>query len=823
MAGQSYLPIEVLDYVETHAPPQDSPYGISQRELAKALGYHPCSMSRPLTELVSEGLLSTRRGPVRDGMRKHLVYRLTDAGRSRLSRETRHVPMLSAALPPPPNPFLGRKEELTQLGDFARDPTGVMLVDGPPGMGKTALISRHIRRVKRGRIPFWFTVRRASSPRQFVTALSHALSFLGAPQLAYYSQLPRAPVAREVADLAGRTLGDRELTVVIDDTQMAGSDLRLFLSQFVVSLARVRKDQIYLVGQETLPVEEMGATAVRLTVGGLDRSSAHELTDRRGGLAERFETVYQSTLGSPLLLQLAVSNPGVDADAATLPNRVIERLSIEDLRALLPIALSNEPLPLSFIGESGSMSPTRLNDVIRMGILQKSTLGRLEILQVVRNALLARLAPEDERRAHLQLAEFYTGSHRPEAVRERFLHLVEGEVWKAAAQLLNQQERTLLGLGYSEALRGAFRHLSTALPRGASKVRAFLAEATLLRHHSDYAEAINILRRAIAESGEDSKVTCEAHLSIVDLLIRLRQVGEAEKEFREARRIGATTRRLHAFFLLTEARLIEARGQGHESRSKYQEAFDLSRRNRVTDLALESIAAWSRLEELESGPEVALKVISDALPEARKAGRLDITLNLRLVRARAYIRLGQSSLAQSEIELVRQEAESLGYLNQLTYSLAGLSSTAVQGERWGDAISYAKQACSLAERLGNDLVLGHSLALLCTAELRQVMAGGSRSMLNDSIGHGERSVGVLGRLPPTEALVFAQAYLAEAWIFSGDMDKASKHYEIALTLCDQINLGWLKDNLVSEVGSKLPANDRPSPAASGQSNSASRS
>jgi DNA-binding MarR family transcriptional regulator/tetratricopeptide (TPR) repeat protein len=803
MAGQSYLPIELLDYVETHAPPPDTPYGISQRELAKALGYHPCSMSRPLEELVRDGLLSSRRGPVRDGVRKQLVYRLTEAGRSRLTRETKHVPLLSGALPPPPNPFLGRKEELLQLADFARDANGVMLVDGPPGMGKTALVSRHIRRVKRGRIPFWFTVRRASSPRQFVTALSHALSFLGAPQLAYYSQLPRAPVAREVADLATRTLGDREMTVVIDDIQMAGPDLRQFLTQFVTDLVRARKDQVYLVGQEMLPFEGVGVQTTRVTVSGLDRSAAHDLTDRRGGLAERFESVFQSTLGSPLLLQLAVSNPGLDADAATLPNRVVDRLSIEDIRALLPIALSNEPLPLSFIADSKSLPPTRVNDVIRMGILQKSSQGRLEILQVVRTALLSRVTPEDERKAHLHLADFYSGSHLPEAVRERFLHLVEGEVWKPASQLLVQQDRTLLGLGYSEALRAAFRHLSTALPRGAGKVRALQAEATLLRHHSDYSEAINTLRRAISESNEDSKVTCEALLSIVDLQIRLRHVDEAQKEFQAAEKIGPTTRRLQAFFLLTQARLTEAQGQGHLSRTKYQQAFDLARRFKITDLALESIAAWSRLEELESGPEVALKVIADALPEARQAGRLDITFNLRLVRARAYFQLGQVALAESEIELVRTEAESLGYLNQLTYSLAGLASTAIQRTRWAEAMSYAKQACTLAERLGNDLVLGHSLALLCTAELRQLMAGGSQTLLRDSIEHGERSVGVLGRLPPTEALVFAQAYLTEAWIFSGDNEKALRHYQIASDLCDQLNVDWLKQDLVKEVGSKL--------------------
>jgi tetratricopeptide (TPR) repeat protein/DNA-binding MarR family transcriptional regulator len=805
MAGQSYLPIEVLDYVETHAPAEESPYGISQRELAKALGYHPCSMSRPLEELVRDGYLTSKRGPVRDGIRKQIVYRLTEGGRSRLLRETKHVPLLAGALPPPPNPFLGRKDELARLAEFAQEGGAIMLVDGPPGMGKTALVSRHIRRVKRGRIPFWFAVRPASSPRQFVTALSHALSFLGAPQLAYYSQLPRGPTAREVADLTARALSDRELAVVIDDVQMAGPDLRDFLVEFVADLVRGRKDQVYLVGQEILPLDPAGVSTSRMTVGGLDRSAAHDLTDRRGGLAERFESVFQSTLGSPLLLQLAVSNPGVEADATTLPNRVVERLSIEEIRAVLPIALSNEPLPLAFVADMKSMTPARLAEVIRMGVVQKTLQGRIEILQVVRSALMARIGSDDERRAHLQLADFYSGSRRPEAVRERFLHLVEGESWKPASQLLTQQERTLLGLGYSEALRAAFRHLANALPRGSPKVRVLLGEATLLRHHSAYADAIIALRKAISESNDEPKVTCEAHLSIVDLSLRLHQLDEALKEFRQADAIGPITRRLQVFFLLSEARLIEAQGHIQDSRTKFQESFELARKYRVPDLALESIAAWSRLEEFESGPEVVVQVIAAALPEARQAGRLDIAFNLRLIRARAYFRMGQVDAAESEMKLVRAEAESLGYLNQLNYSLNGLVATAIQRERWTDAVTYAKQACSLAERLGNDLVLGHTLALLCTAELRQSWTGGSPKLLEDSIHHGERSVELLARLPPTEAIVYARSYLSEAWLYGGNREKAAQEYKLALDLCDKLNLGWLKVAIVSELGVKFEA------------------
>lgn len=84
MGAQTYVPIEILDYVQTHAPPDDSPFGISQKELARALGYHPCSMSRPLEALVDGGLLTAQRRLVREGIRKQITYRLTAEGRARL-------------------------------------------------------------------------------------------------------------------------------------------------------------------------------------------------------------------------------------------------------------------------------------------------------------------------------------------------------------------------------------------------------------------------------------------------------------------------------------------------------------------------------------------------------------------------------------------------------------------------------------------------------------------------------------------------------------------------------------------------------------------
>ncbi len=796
MPVTSYLPAEIIDYLETHAPPEDAGFGISQRELAKALGYHACSMSRPLAGLVKDGYLRTHRGVVRGGERKQFVYRVTDEGRAYLQKQTKDVPMLSGALPPPPNPFLGRREELQELWRYSLEGGEVIFVEGPPGMGKTALIARHIRRLKAGRIPFWFTLRPGSSPRHFATALARALSTIGAQQLAYYSQLPRQPVGREVADLAARALGERTIIVVLDDLQAASGDMRRFIVEFTEGLARGRRDLYFFVGQEAPFFEPKELKPRHLVVGGLDRSAAHDLTDRRGGLADRFESVYQASLGSPLLLQLAVSNPGVEASASALPAAVIGRLAREELLALLPIALANEPIPASFISQAGGISPARLDRLVQGGVLQRSLEGRVELLQVVRTALMERAGPGDESVGHLKLAAFYGRSHRPEAVRERFLHLVAAEAWKEAARLVATQERTLLSLGYSDPLRGALRHLSLAMPKGAARVRALRVEAAVLRMHSEFSEAILALRRGIVEAEGDRRIEAESLCQIVELHVRMRQLEEAERALADARQKGPFTRRLQVYLMLSEARIVELRGDVSTSQAMYQQVFEFAKSSRVADLSLESIAAWSRTAFLGGNREVALSVVGEALPGARASGRLDIVFGLLLVRARAYAEIGEREQAEAEMRIIRTEAEALGYLNQLTYTLSGLAAMAVEAQRWGDVVNYARQASALAERLGNDLVYGHTLAIQCSGELRQ-------GRIEEARLHGEQGVSILSRLPPSDSLMIAHAYLSEVYLELRDLERARVHFDSAYRLADSMGIAWWKSQLERELKGRL--------------------
>ena len=802
MGLQTHLPAEILDYIQTHEPTEEV-YGIGQAELAKALGYHPCSMSRPLGTLVSRGFLTARRGLVRDGIRRQITYHLTPEGQARLREETGDVPLLSGELPPPPNPFLGRKEELEGLRGYWAAGIPVVCVEGPPGMGKSALLSRYLRRSSPGRVPFWYTVRPASSPRQFVSALAHGLSFLGKPQMAYYAALPRSPLPRECADLAARALGDRALAAVIDDVQVAGKDLKDFLQEFVTALVRRGRHRFYLASQSATDFNLADVEVRHLTVGGLDRPAAYELTNRLGGLAERFESVYQATLGSPLLLKLATAQPEEASEKLDLPSVVVGHLKPAELRAILPAAVSNEPLPAVYLLEDRALTLERLRELATIGILQIGLHERIELLQTTKTAVLARVEGGDERAAHQRLARFYGRSHRPETLRERFLHLVAGEEWRAAADLLATHERDLLRLGYSDVLRSAIRTLVTALPPGPAKVKTYLTEATMLRQHAEYSEAILSYRRAMTHAPADDRVQREALLSIVDLDLKLGQVDLAEQEFARAQAFPASSRHLEAYVALTTARFAEARGAMEAAAAGYQRAFEMARRARSQELAFESIASWSKFAELTSGPGIALEVVREALPGARKSGRLDLVFNLQLARARAYSDLGRNEDAAAEVEATRSEAESLGYLTQLTYALSGLAAVATERGEWAASASYAKQAGDLAERLGNNLVLGHTLAILCASEYRQAVEGPNRRLIYEALDHGLRSVEVLGRIPPSDSLVLSHAYLIEVYLFMTKGADAVAHYDLALKLANDLGFKAIRERMIQEFGSKV--------------------
>jgi hypothetical protein len=196
---------------------------------------------------------------------------------------------------------------------------------------------------------------------------------------------------------------------------------------------------------------------------------------------------------------------------------------------------------------------------------------------------------------------------------------------------------------------------------------------------------------------------------------------------------------------------------------------------------------------------------------------MDIVFNLLLVRSRAYSEMGEWELAETEMKAIRSEAEALGYLNQLTYTLSGLAAVAINNSRWIEGSAYAKQARALAERLGNDVVLGHTLSLLCASELRQSDLTGDLNLREDALAYGLRSVEVLDRLTPSDSLALAHAYLADVYLAMRDGNEARNHYNLAVQVAEKLGLGWIKARLTEDLEPRLAKLDGEKNEASGSS------
>ena len=223
-----------------------------------------------------------------------------------------------------------------------------------------------------------------------------------------------------------------------------------------------------------------------------------------------------------------MKTPGVAAEAGKLPQAVVARMAPEEAIALLPVAIANEPLPVTFLTEFGRVpGPGRGAHPGRHPPPDPRGAGRAARRRSARRSSSRPAASEMD--AHRQLASFYGRSHRPASVRERFLHLVAGESWRAASDLLAQSGRVILSLGYSAALREALVHMTLGMPPGAGRMRALRVEAELLRYHSEFTEAVQVLRRAISDAADDERLVGECLLEISELYVKLRQLDDARR------------------------------------------------------------------------------------------------------------------------------------------------------------------------------------------------------------------------------------------------------------------------------------------------------
>ncbi|MBL8919319.1 MAG: protein kinase [Myxococcaceae bacterium] len=453
--------------------------------------------------------------------------------------------------PPPPSTLIGRAAELQTLERaFERtrsEGPRVVRVEGPPGIGKTALLKAFAQRMEgqgavvlagrcheRETVPFKgvdplidaLTRHLAAMPADRVDGLRPRDASLLARMFPALNRVPafREAPAREVQDplerrrravLALRELFERlgervPLVVLVDDAQWGDADSVMLMEAVlrppepptVLVVTSIRDDGPAL-PEGTVPVEV-------LKLAPLGAEAAVVLAQQGGADAHRAKALAVESQGNPrLLLELLESSGEGEVTVEGLWRRKIGRLDAAARQLLEVVSISAGPVDVSIALEAAGVSP-ELADLVP--VLENQSLVRLQPdekrLEVwherLRTTVAAGLDDASTRRLHGRLAavlERHAGSEL-EAVALHFLAAGQGD--RAAEATLQAASRSRDQLAFAQAAR-LYRRALELLPlddRRRFDLAVSLADA--LANAGEGREAAEAFSRAGTEAGVDA-------------------------------------------------------------------------------------------------------------------------------------------------------------------------------------------------------------------------------------------------------------------------------------------------------------------------------
>ncbi len=684
MAERSMGHEEVLWALLTRGE-RSHPGGLTREELSGELGYSAAFLSPILQQSEARGWVQ--------GIRTHVVgrrYRLkvsqvTSLGREHLDRRAIPGP---GPLPAPPAPFVGRAQELSELGR-ALSAGGVVLIDGVPGVGKTGLVRRALRHTWRTHAAVWTTVGPGNPASGLLETLGQVLRRAGWADR--NQPTGKAPVGwgpEDVLLLMGRY--PHRLLWVVDDVQNASGPTLEILRAMLSGFANGGRHTAVLITQREIPWPIPGGTRLHLSVRGLPRKEALELVQAMGLPEERFEAVYRATLGNPRFLRLSAQQREV-SENVPFADHVLSSLAPPQRKALLPVALSWEglrPRELLTLG----LRPQEVRNLVSLSVLETTEAG-LRMADPLARRLPERVSWEELRIAHEALVQAVPRL----SPAERFCHLVSAERTQEALRILNGG--TPLWEGEASArVYPSLLKLAYHLPPGRSRGRVFWILAQFQRRQEDFVTASGFLERALEDLPADDP---HAILSAAALSMTVLRTGHLGLARRWARRLAGLTPlpRWSSVRDLIHGNLLAYSGRFPRARRLFQRAAIQGRRHRnweVVFMALKGEAyAALRMDDLKG----SLEACAEGLKLARRQARPDVVRHFRLDANLARMRLELWDEAEREYEQLLKEIRGEHARGHLVIVLLGLAYVAGRRGDLPRAEALAREAVSEAEAL----------------------------------------------------------------------------------------------------------------------------
>ena len=428
----------------------------TQDRIAEAIGARRAHVSRAMTRMRAEGLLTTGKVHVAREPRRRLAYFLTEAGLRKAQsirkeveeerlpvvdlggneseRRLYEVPLLLSRRPrlsdllgsiedgrldlrrfqdrqarlkagkvydvreaSAPAHFRGRAAELERLESFLADPKarGILVV-GLPGIGKTAVVSRWVAGLK-GRVHVvWRRLRPETAARDLLHDIARLLEGAGRPALLEYLQRPPEGGTSLPLPLLRRDLAAVPALIVFDDAHVANREVATFLGEIVRMEAPAGALKAVLLSRERVGYIRAGDLARErvweLEMGNLPGPDALAVLEALGAPASRRNEILDRCGGHPLSLELAAAG----------------RLTLERVRrtsatwfaeeALSRLAASpRRALELACVFE-GTVPPEatgpETRELVRRCLIREVEGGKTQVHDLIREAALQTLPPK---------------------------------------------------------------------------------------------------------------------------------------------------------------------------------------------------------------------------------------------------------------------------------------------------------------------------------------------------------------------------------------------------------------------------------------------
>lgn len=675
--------VRLLQYLAT-LPRLDAPLTVvsssySERGIAEALGIDRATANRALRLLIDRGDVTQSTARVQGARRPSRVYQLAPPAPS-----TR--PPLAGRTPSPCSAsgvrveaprtagrgafFVGRDAEMRWLAAWLAGPEqGLLVVQGPAGIGKSTLVGRALEEARVA--TFAHALTPATTTRAFLRALDAFLSARGRRELRSILASMMAPPG--IVEKALRTaLGGLDAVLVVDNFDRAAKPL----AGVIGSLARlvVERDgmpKLVCVQRQAPPplgaivnAHRAAGRADVLVVRGLDRDASRELLERREHPRESIDATLAIAHGNPLLLHLI--QPGRRAGASQGIQRFLREVSAglapAERALLLRAAVHRLPVPAARL--ASATDAVILASLVKRGFLLKQE-GGLAPHDLLREHLLRGLTGAALRGLHAEAARSYASPGRvfdlaPESVRIEVLH------HHGAAHEFDEVGRQLRREGLDLITKGYFDELHDILARVPdqhlrARERAFkhMLQGRILIFRGEWRKALVAAKRAMREAtlvgDEEVQARAAASIGFADRLLRRFDEGLRVIEGQLERLRGREGAPYHAILLNTYGTLLGESGQLERATAVFERILVHAREHDQGPTVLAK--AHTNLGEcyrLLGRPEDAIEEGKASLAIATLHGLREIVTSSALTIAKAALDIGDLAQAEPALALAQE-------------------------------------------------------------------------------------------------------------------------------------------------------------------------